>query len=110
MANQSNKHWLPAFDIVRLEKIQYGIEFIELSGAGELVDERGVRRVVVVVALFVEVFENWEEFVGVFALFEMLEEGDRGFALNSGEFVRAWLLFGFVANIAMKKIGLNTSE
>lgn len=110
MPNQSNKHRFPAFDITRLKKIQYDFDLIELSGASKLVNERSVRRVVVFVAQFMEVSENGEKFVGVFALFEIIEKRDGGSELDSGGLVRPWLLFGFVAKIAMEVIRLNASK
>lgn len=92
-----------------LEEIQDGFDVIEFPGASELVDEGGIRRVVVFVASFMEIAENSEEFVGILALFEMIEKRDGCSTLVSRGLVRPWFFCWFSTETAMDVIGLKVS-
>lgn len=87
-------------------KIEDGVDIVESSGASELVDERSVGRVIVLVTHFVEIVENGEEFVGVFALFEIVEKWDGLSELISCELMRAWFFCGFATGVAVDVIRL----
>lgn len=87
-------------------KIENGVDIVESSGAGELVDEGSVRRVVVFVTHFAEFVEDREEFVGVLALFEMVEKRDGWSELISCELVRPWTFRGFATGAAVAVIRL----